>query len=257
MSCELVQNVQFDLPDLFKMKLLDSKLTGLLLIGAGLLAAAPAFANPFVFSVSSTAVSDGRDENGTATFTINANTITVVLENTGLAGQVGGISSTLAGVTFTTSGGAPGTFTLENGTTIGGIVDCTAGLATCATPAGNGNLGSSPYGWTINGTELSAGNGSFKPAAIVNSFVTGDTDGIRNGPHNDYLLGPVTFTLDFGGTAPTAITSAVFQFGTDERDHHTGTLTTTVSGVPEPSSLLLLGGIVALVASRFKKSVIA
>ena len=196
-----------------------TRISGVLRFGAMFAALAlPALAAPFVYTASGTAPSDGRAENAKATFTINGSSITIVLENTGGVGQVGGISSTLAGVTFTTSGGAPGTYTLSTTTTIGGIVDCTAGLATCTTPSGNGNLGSSPYGWTISGTSLTAGAGSFKPAAIVNSNVTGNTDGVSNGQHNDYLLGPVTFTLNFTGTAPTSITAAVFQFGTTAGD---------------------------------------
>src|SRR5258707_117243 len=132
------------------MSSLRTKTSRLLRFGAVLVTlGVPAFANPFVFTVSSTAVSDSRAENAKATFTVNANSITVVLENTAGVGQLGGISSTLAGVTFGVSGGAPGTFSLASATTIGGVIDCTAGVATCTTVAGNGNLGSSPYGWNV------------------------------------------------------------------------------------------------------------
>ena len=75
--------------------------------------------------------------------------------------------------------------------------------------------------------------------------------------HNDYLLGPVTFTLNFAGTAPTSITSALFRFGTNSADTQTGSCCGgTTSSVPEPTSIALLGGVVALAASKLKKRVV-
>ena len=207
----------------------------------------PARASTFQFATTGAAISDGRPENAQATFKIDANTIVIDLLNTAGPGQLGGISSTLSGVTFKLTGGAADDLVILSATAAG-AVNCVGGPVVC--PAAP--LPSAPFGWSLtlsNGTyALLAGGGSLKPYALVNGNVVGNTDGMKNGPHNPYLLGPSSFTISFAGTAPTGIQSSVFYFGTNPADRLPGVPDSP--GVPEPASLVLVGS--ALLAAGWQ-----
>lgn len=75
--------------------------------------------------------------------------------------------------------------------------------------------------------------------AAANSSIAG------NGPHNNFLAGPVTFNLTIAGVTPTTkIKSFTFSFGTSDGSD-LGGKPSFGSVVPLPSSLLM--GVVALV----------
>lgn len=67
-----------------------------------------------------------------------------------------------------------------------------------------------------------------------------------NGPHNPFLAGPVVFDITISGlTSSDTVTVATFSFGTTEGNDVT---------VPEPTSMLLMGGIFAgLGAFRYRR----
>ena len=102
-------------------------------MGLVLLMAGSALADPIIFTASGTAASDNRPENGMATINIVSTTkMTITLENTAGAGQLGGISSVLDGFSFVVST-APSSISLEPAVTLGGThlgFDCTG--ANCA-----------------------------------------------------------------------------------------------------------------------------
>ena len=210
---------------------------------ATLLCASSASALP-MFTFSGTA-GDGRPDNGTAEFTITATSLTITLTNTAGAGQLGGISSVFDGIGFTFST-APTSLTLTSVTSMNGSVNCTSGAAVCSFTAGPATDNTTFFGWGVGGTlsspVLAAGHGSYKPDGIVNANITGNTDGIKNGPHNPYLNGPVTFVFSVAGWSdPATITSATGYFGTGP-DAQTGTTPLLPdTQVPEPTTLLLLG----------------
>jgi hypothetical protein len=180
--------------------------------------------------------------NGDVVFTINSNNIMITLTNTGGPGDVQDIGSELTGVVFTLGGGSPlFTDSSLSGLASGGV-DCSSGTCVSSVPP------ASPYGWQFSGTStfsLLAGNGSYKPEAIVNDNIA-VADGVANAQHNPLLLGPVTFTIDFTGAAPTSVNSVIFDFGTGPTTV-TGDPCTDCGGVPqslspEPLSMGLTGG---------------
>jgi hypothetical protein len=228
------------------------------------LAAAPARADiQTTFDGSGTSASDGRVQDGEVVFDINTGTktITVTLKNTDMA-TIGGVSQTLVGVTWTfDDGNSPGTLTLSTTASAAGAVDCSSGAATCpsVTPTGTDfgwglDAGSGPGGASVTSPNLFAGDGSGKNQAIVTSNIDGSSDGLKSGPHNPYLVGPVTFTFTYTGTV-TSIDSAKLYFGTGG-EFQSGGGGTTQSTSPEPASFLLLGTVL-VIAGRFTKKKLA
>ena len=175
-------------------------------------------------------------------FTINSNDLVIELANTGGPGQVQDIGSELTGLAFQLSGGSPSVNDASLSGSAGGGIDCSSGTCVPVT------LPASPYGWTFSGSAtyaLDAGGGSWKPEAIVNHNIA-VADGVANAQHNPLLLGPVIYTIDFTGAAPTDVTNVVFHFGT-------GNVTDRGFGgpqdpSPEPSTAGLMGGGLALAA---------
>lgn len=204
--------------------------------------ASSAFAVPFTFTFSGTSPTDGRAQNASAVFTTTSNSLTIVLTNTGGAGQIGGITSVLDGIAFTFSSD-PTSIALTGASSAHGTITCTS--SGCGAPTGSTTDNTTFFGWTVGNTLsnplLAAGAGSYKPDGIVNGNVT-NTDGIKNAEHNPFLDGPVTFNLSLGGlTGAPSITGVDFYFGTGP-DIQTGTNSNLQgpSTVPEPGSVVLL-----------------
>jgi hypothetical protein len=182
-------------------------------------------AQAVLFTASGT--TSGGFVSATADFAFTDGTgLVITLTNT--SPTVADIAQTLSGISFTLSGGS---MTL-------GTVNPTGGLVTFD---GSSPSGSSPYDWALVSGGLFAGNGSYKPFAIVNGSTT-STDGIPNAQHNPYLIGPVTFDVTLAGLTETpTVNFGAFYWGTS--GEHTS--------VPLPGALLLLGpGLVGLAALR-------
>src|SRR5579871_1911598 len=150
------------------------------------------------------------------------------------------------------------TFTLSNGATTGTLASSSGQEITVAGPGST--LGSTvATGWGINsnvggGIELDA-LGFVGPKHLIigpggaGGYTNANGSIAGNGPHNPFLNGSATFTIDIAGvTADTTITGATFSFGTTEgADLVTGCVGTpgtagcNSSTVPEPTTLSLLG----------------
>lgn len=200
----------------------------------------------------STYIATGTDTVGdpvsaTATFTTGANSLTVSLQNL-LTNQkdVGQAISDLG-------------FTFNTGQTSGTLAS-SSGLA--RTVAGNGTFtdgGVVATGWQIDNTGgglrlCDLCGGAAGPAHTIlggpdgsNVYSAANNSIAGNGPHNPFLAGIVSFTLNVPGlTAASVVNSVFFSFGTTEGDNVPGL--PQLPRVPEPSTLLLLGSGLVLAA---------
>jgi hypothetical protein len=179
----------------------------------------------------------GQPVDVTAMFTTSANQIVVVVNN--LLVNPTDVSQNLSDLFFTVSTG-------QNS----GTITQAASSGTSRTVAGNGTFTDngtiSPTHWALqtSGSQLLLNDltGGQPTQTIIGSpngsGVYSNANGsiAGNGPHNPFLFGPVTFTLDVTGvTAASTITAATFSFGTVAGQNVTG-----VPSVPEPTSSTLI-----------------
>jgi hypothetical protein len=198
----------------------------------------------FVTPTGSTA--GGQPVSAQAVFTTSMNSLTIVLTN--LQANPTSVIQNLSDLGFTLSTGqTTGTLASSSGMertvngdgsfTDGPVVSTGWKLSTSPFELDDLAAGAAgPAHWDIGPPD---GSGNYSNA---NGSIAG------NKPHNPFLAGPVSFTLDIQGvTDATTVTSATFSFGT--------TSGVIVPGapqpfVPEPSSLVLVGVAIAGLAVR-------
>jgi hypothetical protein len=189
--------------------------------------------------------SGGNPVDATATFITSTNVITVVLNNLEVNPLT--VAQNISDLLFTVSTGQTS-----------GSIDQTKSSGTSRTVNSNGSFTDggtvSPSHWSLqtSGSQLhlndltmgqpiqtiigSPGSGGYTDA---NNSIAG------NGPHNPFLFGPVTFTLDVTGvTANSTISAATFSFGTAAGNNVIG-----MSSVPEPGSMVLAGSALAMLGA--------
>jgi hypothetical protein len=122
-------------------------------------------------------------------------------------------------------------------------------------------------GWILSGTtsamllDVLTGGGSGPahtiigaPGGIHNDYADANNSITGNGPHNPFLFGDVTFTLNISGlTASSTVGNVFFQFGTTDGQNR-GNSTPKVPSVPDggTTSMLLGSALVGLHMIRRK-----
>ena len=200
-------------------------------------------AGSITYATPSGSTNSGDPVNAQAVFTFGAGTLTIGLTN--LETNPKDVGENLSTIIFTTSS-SPGT---QNSYTSSGLE---------RTVAKNHSFTDNPSavstGWVLSRAsstlelDVLSGSGHAGPSHTVigdpGSATYSNANGsiAGNGPHNPFLYGTPTFTLDFSGfTAGTTLTSVIFQFGTtDGGGQVTGVpVPVTTTTTPEPSSLVL------------------
>ena len=189
---------------------------------------------------------NGDPVDATATFTTSAGVITVVVNN--LEVNPTAVNQNISDLLFTVSTGQTS-----------GSIDQALSSGTSRTVNGGGTFTDSgtvsPSHWSLqtSGSQLYLNDltGGQPVQTIIGSPGSGGYTNAGgsiagNGPHNPFLFGPVTFTLDVTGvTASSTITAVTFSFNTTAGDNVTG----IVSAVPEPGSIVLAGTALAMLGA--------
>ncbi len=183
------------------------------------------------------------------------NYLNITLSN--LTPTISDVAGVLDGFDFSLTGGTALLNLASLSASASGFIDCYTG-ASCVTEATfhdrqGGTTPGSPYEWALGAGYVLEPPG-FHPAGIADSLASlagVNSSVLGNKPHNDLLLGPVTFTMSFGsGTLPTGVSNVEFLFGTGP-DGYAGTPGTPP--VPEPASVVLLGTVLVGTATALKR----
>jgi hypothetical protein len=208
-----------------------------------------ASAGSYTFATASGAKeSGGNPVSASVDFTTSANTITVAITNLFVDPKT--IAQNISDLFFDVSKGSVST----------GSITSSAGLSRDVASNGSYTDGSVvATGWLYSGSgstiHLDGLNGAgFTPAHTIigspngsNIYGNANNSITGNGPHNPFLAGTVTFTLNVTGmTADTSISNVIFSFGTASGDNVPGTPGTAI---PEPASMTLVAIGIASLAS--------
>jgi hypothetical protein len=247
-------------------------LTGILLLSSSALVMANSIT--YVTPTGSTDLA-GETVNASAMFTTSTDQVTIVLTNLLTSAQMISAGQAISDLSFTLSGdfqtglvdSTDRSYTADFINIAGGPTP-PKGTATSTTATADRwffsnvastflleDLGAGQPKQTIVGSGGTACDPS--PAYCnANSSIAG------NGPHNPFIDGTATFTLNITGvTDATNITGAIFSFGTAACDatENPGTCITGTSEVPEPSASGVFVAGAALIAAVFyrRRSVVA
>ena len=213
-------------------------------------------------STTYTAVDSVAGQDATATFSLFTGTLTIVIDN--LISNPAADSQNVSDVEFTLSNGATtGSLTSSTGTQLTVHANKTYTV---------GTTGTTDWSLTSSGGtfDLNALGVAHAPETVIGTSSTGNyTTGtysnanpsITGSNHNPFLESGASFSISISGiSASTIVNSAIISFGTAAGDNVDGVCTAGAcpSGtVPEPYSLYLTGGGLALVGLLARRKLFA
>lgn len=194
--------------------------------------------------------------NVTGTIVAGAGTVTATLNNNLTNAQVVSVIQDVSALYFQVSGYTLGAVSLASSSSTQSTNIDNSGNAVLAGAANPTGWAAGHSGSTITACVICA-FGISSPAGPDQTLIGGTGSGsyanangsiAGNNPHNPFLAGTLTLTLNVPGvTVDSTFSNVVVQFGTTATPPETNDL--FVPRVPEPSSLLLLGiGLVGIAA---------
>lgn len=208
------------------------KIVGAVTLGMCMLAVS---ASANTITVDTGAVSlGGSTVSGEAVFTTGAGVLNITLRN--LEADPTSVGQCISGLSFV----------LSSGQTSGTLASSSGKERTIASNGTFTDGSTVATGWALNNLFLNLlGTGTAPEHTIVGGPGTGNlyhgnSSIVGNGPHNPFLAGDVTFTIDITGlTANSTIIGTMFQFGTSPGSDVT---TGRVPPVPDGGMTLALLG---------------
>jgi hypothetical protein len=207
-------------------------------------------ANPYTFVTSS-------GDSAEADFVTGAGQLTITLKN--LQADPGAVIDSLSALSFGISSGTSVSLSSSSGMerTIASDGSFTDGSVVAA------GWALSVSGLSVKLDVLAAGGVGPEhtligaPGGVNHNYSDANSSVTGNGPHNPFLAGNVTFTLNIVGlTANSTINSVIFQFGTTDGQNTVPSIPNTPPSVPDGGTTIALLGS-ALVCIYFVRRKIA
>ena len=178
----------------------------------------------------------GGPVNASATLTASSGVLTVMVTN--LQANPTDVAQLISDIAFTTTGAPTGTLTTSSGQeiTVNGNGTATLGATVSTGWQLDSNTGGN-FHLSVLGTPTGPSHLIIGPSGPGGVYTNANGSIAGNGPHNPFLNQTATFTFSIPAlNSVSQINSFTFSFGTTPGVNVPGT-----PGVPEPTSMLLLG----------------